>query len=447
MAMAKQMALVLLALFALSGGVALAQEAYPNRPISIVVPFPPGGVADLTARPVAVALEKTLRNPVGVINKTGAAGAVGMQFVAASKPDGYTLLLALSSISIIPEADKLFGRAPAFTVDQFEPIALISADPTVLVVRAESPWKTAQEFIDGRPQAARSDHVQLVGGLRDAAHGHGAAAAGGGDQAPPRPLSGRGPGRHRAARWPRRRPGLGAVRGAPAHQGRQAARARRLGRSARRCASRGAHVQGAGLSGRPSSTSGPGSSRRGARPSRCWPGCGSRCGPWSAIPTSRRPWPSWRRRSPSSRAPSSASSSTPTPGGWPTACAGWGRSRRSERLTRPGLWTDARHRPIERAARMEELTSVCLRPSPRRRYPAGALASRSARERSIDRAAIPSRARRFSPRNQVFLARGTGTRSAGGGAQASPKPCPRTKGPKLWRSGTEYCRALSSDQP
>ena len=113
-----------------------------------MVPFPPGGVADLTARPVAVALEKILKNPVGVVNKTGAAGAVGMQFVAASKPDGYTLLLALSSISIIPEADKLFGRAPAFTVDQFEPIALISADPTVLVVRAESPWKTAQEFID-----------------------------------------------------------------------------------------------------------------------------------------------------------------------------------------------------------------------------------------------------------------------------------------------------------
>ena len=144
----RRITLVLLGLLAISGGAALAQEAYPNRPISIVVPFPPGGVADLTARPVAVALERILKNPVAVVNKTGAAGAVGMQFVAASKPDGYALLLALSSISIIPEADKLFGRAPAFTVDQFEPIALISADPTVLVVRAESSWKTAQEFIE-----------------------------------------------------------------------------------------------------------------------------------------------------------------------------------------------------------------------------------------------------------------------------------------------------------
>ncbi|MDO8474739.1 MAG: tripartite tricarboxylate transporter substrate binding protein [Candidatus Rokubacteria bacterium] len=127
---------------------AAAQEPYPSRPISLVVPFPPGGVADLTARPVAAAMEKALKQPVGVVNKTGAAGAVGMQFVATSKPDGYTLLLALSSISIIPEADKLFGRPPAFTVDQFAPVALISADPTILVVRAESPWKTAKEFIE-----------------------------------------------------------------------------------------------------------------------------------------------------------------------------------------------------------------------------------------------------------------------------------------------------------
>jgi tripartite-type tricarboxylate transporter receptor subunit TctC len=126
---------------------AAAQEVFPARAITIVAPFPPGGVADLTARPVAAALEKTLKSPVGVINKTGAAGAVGMQFVATSKADGYTLLLALSSISIIPEVDKLFNRKPAFTVDQFAPIALISADPTILVVRAEAPWRSAQEFI------------------------------------------------------------------------------------------------------------------------------------------------------------------------------------------------------------------------------------------------------------------------------------------------------------
>ncbi|MBI3637748.1 MAG: tripartite tricarboxylate transporter substrate binding protein [Candidatus Rokubacteria bacterium] len=125
-----------------------AQEAFPSRPITLVAPFPPGGVADLTARPVAVALERVLKTPVAVVNKVGASGAVGMQYVATSKPDGYTLLLALSSISIIPEENKLYERESPYQVNQFVPLALISADPTILVVRAESPWKTAKEFIE-----------------------------------------------------------------------------------------------------------------------------------------------------------------------------------------------------------------------------------------------------------------------------------------------------------
>jgi tripartite-type tricarboxylate transporter receptor subunit TctC len=139
------------ALFALSLGLAAqssGQEKFPNRPITIVAPFPPGGVADLTARPVAAAMEKVLKNPVVVVNKTGAAGAVGMSYVATSKPDGYTLLMALSSISIIPEADKLFDRKPAYTMDQLVPIALISADPTIFVVNASRPWKNVKEFVD-----------------------------------------------------------------------------------------------------------------------------------------------------------------------------------------------------------------------------------------------------------------------------------------------------------
>jgi tripartite-type tricarboxylate transporter receptor subunit TctC len=124
-----------------------AQDTFPNRPITIVAPFPPGGVADLTARPVAAAMEKILKNPVIVVNKTGAAGAVGMSFVANSKPDGYTLLMALSSISIIPEADKLFDRQPAYTLDQLVPLALFSADPTILVVGANHPWKSVKDLV------------------------------------------------------------------------------------------------------------------------------------------------------------------------------------------------------------------------------------------------------------------------------------------------------------
>jgi tripartite-type tricarboxylate transporter receptor subunit TctC len=92
---------------------AVADELYPTRPVSIVVPFPPGGIADVTARPLAAALERRFKQPVVVTNKAGAAGAVGMQSVAVAKPEGYTLLLGLVSISIIPEVHGLFGRPPA----------------------------------------------------------------------------------------------------------------------------------------------------------------------------------------------------------------------------------------------------------------------------------------------------------------------------------------------
>src|SRR5258705_11167820 len=139
--------LPLMILLALAVAVS-AQEKYPDRPVIIVAPFPPGGVADLTARPVAAALERVLKNPVVVGNKTGAAGAVGMSFVANSNPDGYNLLMALSSTSIIPEADKLFARKPAYTMDQLIPIALISADPTIFVVNASRPWKSVKELVD-----------------------------------------------------------------------------------------------------------------------------------------------------------------------------------------------------------------------------------------------------------------------------------------------------------
>ena len=136
------------ALIALACGPVFAQETYPSRPITLIVPFPPGGVADLTGRPTAIALEKVLKQPVVIANRPGAGGAVGNSLVANAKPDGYTLLMALSSISVIPEADKLFDRKPAYTMDQLIPIALISADPTIFVVNASRPWKTVKEFVD-----------------------------------------------------------------------------------------------------------------------------------------------------------------------------------------------------------------------------------------------------------------------------------------------------------
>jgi tripartite-type tricarboxylate transporter receptor subunit TctC len=127
---------------------AAAQSAWPEgRNITMIVPFPPGGVADTVARPVAEALARELKATIVVENRAGAGGGLGIAAASRAAPDGYTLLMSLSSISILPEADLLFGKKPAFTLNQFRPIARFTADPTVLVVRAEAPWKTLAEFV------------------------------------------------------------------------------------------------------------------------------------------------------------------------------------------------------------------------------------------------------------------------------------------------------------
>jgi len=112
------------------------------------VPFPPGGLADLVARPVAEAMSRELGQPVVIENKAGAGGGIGMGLAAKAKPDGYTVLLALSSLTVIPEADTLLGRPPMFALADLRPIARYTADPTVLAVRADAPWKTVKDFVD-----------------------------------------------------------------------------------------------------------------------------------------------------------------------------------------------------------------------------------------------------------------------------------------------------------
>jgi tripartite-type tricarboxylate transporter receptor subunit TctC len=134
-------------LLGLAGAAASAQSTWPDKPVTMIVPFPPGGVADTVARPVADALSRELKQPVVIENKPGSGGGLGMGTAARAAPDGYTILLTLSSISILPEADKLLGRKPAYQLSQFKPIARFTADPTVFVVRADAPWKTLQEFV------------------------------------------------------------------------------------------------------------------------------------------------------------------------------------------------------------------------------------------------------------------------------------------------------------
>ena len=134
-----------------------AQTApFPQKAITMVVPFPPGGLADIVARPVAEAMSRDLGQPVVIENKPGAGGGIGMGQVAKAKPDGYTVIMALSSYSVIPEADTLIGRAPLYAYTDLRPIARYTADPTVLAVRADAPWKTVKDFVEDakkRPKA------------------------------------------------------------------------------------------------------------------------------------------------------------------------------------------------------------------------------------------------------------------------------------------------------
>jgi tripartite-type tricarboxylate transporter receptor subunit TctC len=132
---------------ALATGVADAQEKYPSHAITMISPFPPGGVSDTITRPLDSALEAVLKQPVVLENKTGAAGAVGAQYVAAAKPDGYTLLSHIVSISGFAAVDKLFGRTPKFNNDSFVPIARVVADPIVLVVNTDLPYKTLKDLV------------------------------------------------------------------------------------------------------------------------------------------------------------------------------------------------------------------------------------------------------------------------------------------------------------
>jgi tripartite-type tricarboxylate transporter receptor subunit TctC len=123
-------------------------QTYPSRPITIINPFPPGGVSDVVTRPLAAALEPIVGQPVVIETKAGAAGAVGAQVAASARSDGYTLLSHITSISGFAEVDTLFGRQPKFTRADFIPLARLVADPIVLIVNDQQPYRMLNDLID-----------------------------------------------------------------------------------------------------------------------------------------------------------------------------------------------------------------------------------------------------------------------------------------------------------
>lgn len=135
------------AAFLLAQATVTAQETFPSRPLQIIVGNPPGGAADLHARHLAEGMQKFLKQPVLVVTKAGAGGVIAYQTVSNNKPDGYTIGLVMPSFFINPQVDILFGRKPSYAFEQFRPLARLSADPNMLIVHADSKWKSIADLV------------------------------------------------------------------------------------------------------------------------------------------------------------------------------------------------------------------------------------------------------------------------------------------------------------
>ncbi len=147
-------------------GNGMAQE-FPNKPLRIVVPFPPGGVTDLVARTIAKTMGDDLGQPVVVDNRPGAGGKIGMRHVAGSAPDGYTMgLMTSGTHAILPVIDPKLGYD---AVKDFAPIGLIMSAPFTLYVNAASPYKTVKELV-GAAKAAPGKLNYASAGVGTAHH-------------------------------------------------------------------------------------------------------------------------------------------------------------------------------------------------------------------------------------------------------------------------------------
>jgi tripartite-type tricarboxylate transporter receptor subunit TctC len=128
------------------GAPRLQAQNYPDRPINLVVPFPPGGPADIVARPLAERLTAVLGQPVVVLNRSGAAGTIGAASVAKAAPDGYTLLLGTSNE--LTMGPGLYAKLPYNPTTDFAPITTVILFPNVLVVNKDLPVRSAKELVD-----------------------------------------------------------------------------------------------------------------------------------------------------------------------------------------------------------------------------------------------------------------------------------------------------------
>lgn len=150
-------------------GTAASADDYPSRAVTIINPFPPGGAADVVVRPFASALEPVFKRPVVVETKAGAAGAIGAQVAAAAKPDGYTLMVHIVSLSGFAEVDRIYGRPVKFTMNDFVPIARFIADPMVLLTNEATGYKSLADLV-GDAKRRPGQLIFSSSGMHGAAH-------------------------------------------------------------------------------------------------------------------------------------------------------------------------------------------------------------------------------------------------------------------------------------
>src|SRR4051794_30677582 len=159
--------LLLVAALALAAQTFAHAQTYPNRPIRLISPFPAGGGNDVLARIVAVRLAERLKGTVGVENRPGAGGVIGIPATAKAPPDGYTLVLSGSTLAVAP---TLYKIAPFDANKDFAPVALVAHYPFLLVATASFPAKTVAELLTiarekpgeimyASPGAATSQHL------------------------------------------------------------------------------------------------------------------------------------------------------------------------------------------------------------------------------------------------------------------------------------------------
>jgi tripartite-type tricarboxylate transporter receptor subunit TctC len=132
---------------ALGFAVTAHAQDYPSKAINITVPNPPGGMNQIHAQPLSSVLEKLTKQPAPVINRAGGTAAVGTAYVANQPPDGHNILVTTPNLYLVIEKDKLYGIKSPFSLDQIALLALLSADPLIMVVHPSMPVKTAKELV------------------------------------------------------------------------------------------------------------------------------------------------------------------------------------------------------------------------------------------------------------------------------------------------------------